>query len=125
MRLSRTIIIIFRITLVVSLLLITFLATMELELPEMTSIDDKLGHVLAFLYLAFLVDYSFPTSRFNLLKILPLLLYGIVIELIQYYIPHRMFSLLDFLADGVGVVIYALLFQILIHVPLFKLRWTE
>lgn len=125
MKLSRTTIIIFRITLAVSLLLITFLATMELELPEMTSIDDKLGHVLAFLCLAFLVDYSFPASRFNLLKILLLLLYGIVIELIQYFIPHRMFSLADLFADGVGIVIYAAFFQILKYVPLFKLRWTE
>ena len=125
MRLSRTTIIIFRIFLAVSLLLITFLATVELELPGITSVDDKFGHVLAFLYLAFLVDYSFPTSRFNLSKILPLLFYGIVIEVIQHFLPHRMFSLFDLLADGVGVVIYALLFQILRHVPLFKLRWTE
>ena len=125
MRLSRTTIIIFRILLVVSLLLFTYLATIELELPVMTSIDDKFGHVLVFLYLAFLIDYSFPASRFNLLKIVPLLLYGVVIEVIQYFIPHRMFSLLDLLADGIGIVIYALLFQILRDVPLFKLRWIE
>ncbi len=125
MRLSRTTIIVFRITLVVSLLLITFLATMELELPAITSVDDKFGHVLAFLYLALLVDYSFPASRFNLLKVMLLLLYGVVIELIQYFIPHRMFSLLDLLANGIGVVIYAAFYQILKHVPLFKLRWAE
>ena len=125
MRLSRTTVIIFRILLVVSLLLITYLATIELELTVMTSIDDKFGHVLAFFFLAFLIDYSFPARRFNLTKIVPLLLYGIVIEVIQYFIPYRMFSLLDLLADGIGVMIYALLFQMLRHVPLFKLRWIE
>ena len=73
MSLPRITIIIFRIILIVSLLLITYLATTELEHPVMTSMNDKIGHVLAFTCLTFLVDFSFPASRFDLLKILPLL----------------------------------------------------
>ena len=125
MSLSHSTIIVFRITLIVSLLLITNLATTELEHPLMTSVNDKLGHFLAFLYLAILVDFSFPASRFGLLKVLPLLAYGLFIEVIQYFLPHRMFSFLDILADGGGVLIYALLIPVLMHVPLLKFRWTD
>jgi VanZ family protein len=125
MRLSRITIIILRILLAVSLMLITFLATIELDLPAITSVDDKFGHILAFLYLAFLIDYSFPASSFNLSKIFPLLVYGVLIEVIQYYLPHRMFSFLDMLADGGGLVIYAMLIPVLKHVPILRLRWSE
>lgn len=125
MSLSRTSIIRFRIMLVMSSLLIIYLATTELEHPVMTSVNDKLGHILAFLYLAILVDFSFPASSFNLPKILALLAYGVLIEVIQYYLPHRTFSLLDILADGGGLMIYAFFIPMLKHVPILGLRWSE
>ena len=55
MGLSRTSVIIFRVMLVLSLLLIIYLATAELEHPVMTSVNDKFGHILAFVILAFLL----------------------------------------------------------------------
>jgi len=125
MKLSRTSIIVFRVMLVVSLMLIIYLATTELTHPLMMSVNDKLGHVLAFVILAFFMDFSFPASSFNLSKILPLLAYGLLIEVIQYFLPYRMFSLLDMLADGSGLVIYVLLIPILRHVPILRLRWSE
>lgn len=125
MNLSRTSIIVFRIILVLSLLLITYLVTTELKHPIMTSVNDKLGHILAFVILAFLLDFSFPTSGFDLAKIISLLAYGMLIEVIQYFLPHRMFSLLDILADGGGLIIYVLLIPILRHVPFLRLRWSE
>ena len=125
MNLSCTSIIVFRVMLVLSLLLIIYLATTELTHPLMMSVNDKLGHVLAFVILAFFMDFSFPASSFNLSKILPLLAYGLLIEVIQYFLPYRMFSLLDMLADGSGLVIYVLLIPILRHVPILRLRWSE
>ena len=125
MNLSRSSIIVFRFMLVLSLLLIIYLATMELAHPLMMSVNDKLGHVLAFLILAFFMDFSFPTSSFNLSKILPLLAYSLLIEVIQYFLPYRMFSLLDMLADGGGLVIYALSIPMLKHVPILRFRWSE
>ena len=124
MSLPHTTIIIFRILFIASLLLITYLATTEMEHPVMTSINDKAGHILAFICLAFLVDFSFPDSRFDFLKILPLLAYGLLIEVIQYFLPHRMFSVLDILADSGGVMIYALFIPVMKRVPLLKLRWA-
>jgi len=123
MGMSRTSVIIFRVMLVLSLLLIIYLATAELDHPVMTSVNDKFGHILAFVILAFLLDFSFPASSYNLSKILPLLAYGILIEIIQYYLPHRMFSLLDMLADAGGLVIYAMFIPMLKHIPILRLRW--
>jgi VanZ family protein len=125
MSLSNTTINIFRLTLVASLVVIVYLASAELEHPLMTSVNDKLGHVLAFIMLAFLMDFSFPVSSFNLSKIVPLLGYGLLIEVIQYFLPHRMFSFLDMFADGGGLVIYAMFIPMLKHVPILRLRWSE
>ena len=125
MGLSRTSVIIFRIMLVLSLLLIIYLTTADLEHPVMTSVNDKFGHILAFVILAFLLDFSFPASSYNLSKILPLLAYGILIEIVQYFLPYRMFSLLDMLADAGGLVIYAMFIPMLKHIPILRLRWSE
>ena len=123
MGMSRTSVIIFRVMLVLSLLLIIYLATAELDHPVMTSVNDKFGHILAFVILAFLLDFSFPASSYNLSKILPLLAYGILIEIVQYFLPYRMFSLLDMLADAGGLVIYAMFIPMLKHIPILRLRW--
>ena len=123
MSLSHTSIIVFRVILVFLLLLINYLVTTELEHPIMTSVNDKIGHIFAFVVLAFLLDFSFPTSNFNLSKILPLLAYGMLIEITQYFLPHRMSSLLDMLADAGGLVIYAMFIPMLKHIPILRLRW--
>lgn len=116
-------IIAFRLLLTLSLLLILLLATIKLENPVLTSVNDKLGHILAFAYLAFLLDFAMPHSHFNLLKIIPLFGYGLIIEFVQYFLPYRTFSILDMLADGVGIMIYVLIIPMLKYVPLLKLRW--
>ena len=113
----------FRGLLILSLLLILLLSTIELENPILTSVNDKLGHVMAFAYLAFLLDFALPDSNFNLLKITPLLGYGLIIEFVQYFLPYRTFSILDMLADGVGIMIYLLIIPLLKYVPFLKLRW--
>lgn len=120
----KSVIFIFRICLVLALLLIIYLATTELHHPVLTNINDKLGHILAFVMLALLADFSFPASKFSIQKILPLLAYGIAIEILQYFIPNRMFSLLDMLADGIGILLYILIIPLLKQIPMFKLRWS-
>lgn len=113
----------FRGILIASLLGIIVLSTVELTHPLITRVNDKLEHVLAFAYLAFLVDFSFPGNRHGLLKVLLLLAYGVLIEVIQYFIPYRMFSFLDVLADGVGIIVYGLSIPVLKRIPILKLRW--
>ncbi|MFO0752960.1 MAG: VanZ family protein [Thermodesulfovibrionales bacterium] len=67
---------------------------------------DKASHILAFISLGFLIDGAYPGSFLK--KGALLLSYGLFIELVQYFLPYREFSLFDIGADGVGIGIYLL-----------------
>lgn len=125
MALSETAVVGFRSILIASLLGVMLLSTVELTDPLITSVNDKLEHVLAFVYLAFLLDFSFPNNRFNLSKVFMLLAYGMLIEVIQYFIPYRTFSFFDVLADGFGIILYVLFVPALKRLPGLELRWRE
>lgn len=95
-----------RITLAVALLVSTYLATMKGGPVDAANINDKFAHLAGFFMLAWLADFSFPRAGYGLNKILPLLGYGLLIEIIQFFLPYRSFSLLDVLADAAGIAIY-------------------
>ena len=105
-----------RIALVTAIIGITCLAVM----PGTTSLpsagNDKINHILAFFLLSLLVDCSFPAAKFNYVKILSMLGYGLVIELIQLFIPSRSFSLYDLLADAVAVLGYIVFRELLLFI---------
>lgn len=71
---------------------------------------DKLAHLLTYVVLALLADFSWPDRGFDLPKWSALLSYGILIELIQSQVPNRMFSLADLVANAAGIALYAFLF---------------
>lgn len=96
----------FRLLLVVSLITITFLATTGQAIPILDSVWDKAKHFVAFLVLAGLSDFSFPERRFDFFNLLLLVAYGLLIEVIQWYLPYRYFSLLDLVADALGGFCY-------------------
>ena len=104
----RITLITFRVALAVTLIITMYLATTQQAPSVIDDLNDKASHVLAFYVLAFLADYSAPKLRFNLSKGLAILSYGLLIEVIQYFLPYREFSLLDLAADGVGVAAYAI-----------------
>ncbi len=74
---------------------------------------DKLAHFIAFLFLSFLLWSSYKLPKPYITTVLLLGAFGLSIELLQQFVPNRVFSLLDFAADltGVagGVVLYKLL----------------
>lgn len=84
------------------LIFILFLATSPDPYPVPASDSDKVNHVLAFACLGVLACWSYPASRSTLLAGL-LLAYGLGIELVQALLPHRDFSLLDLVADALGI----------------------
>jgi VanZ family protein len=99
----------FKLLLMITLLLVTWQALTP-HLPNQPEIiNDKLGHALVFLLLAAISDHAYASSAFAVKKISYLLVYGIAIECIQYYIPGRMFSLLDIGADLGGLLLYLLI----------------
>ena len=86
--------------------LTAYLSLMPQEfLPSGINIWDKLSHSIAFAALALSAALGWPEKDFVRSVLLPLLLFGVFIEVIQYFIPGREFSLLDMLADAVGIII--------------------
>lgn len=113
----------FRAVLVVSAVVILVLATQPMRTLPVGGINDKLMHALAFLALSWLVDFAFPRTGFDLRKILPLLGYGVLIELVQWPLSYRSLSGLDLLADAAGIGLYLIVQPLLRQLPFLKARW--
>ena len=118
----QTTLIAFRVALAATLVMTMYLATAQQEPSVIDNLNDKVNHVLAFYVLAFLADYSAPKLRFNLSKGLTIMGYGLLIEVIQYFLPNRQFSLLDLAADGAGIAVYAFSQPIVSRFYIFRHR---
>jgi VanZ family protein len=120
---QRTFVMVWRVTMTIALIVIMHLATMQVEYAELEDINDKVSHLLAFYVLSLLADFSFPRHGSVLSKALALLGYGLLIEVVQYFIPYRTCSLLDLSADGAGIALYWLSVPALKYLPLLRSRW--
>lgn len=79
------------------------------SMPSLNA-SDKVYHCGAFTGLTFLLCWAIPSSRFSLSKILVLaasvaLLYAVIDEWTQQFIPGRTCDIWDVAADSVGVMI--------------------
>lgn len=108
-----------------TVLLVGYLSFGLLEQTPAAGINDKVGHTAAFLCLAFLLDFAWPRHPWGPGKLLLLLGYGLLIELVQYFLPHRSFSLWDLAADGSGLLLYSFAFPLLKRIPGLALRWNS
>ncbi|HIC44806.1 MAG TPA: VanZ family protein [Sulfurimonas sp.] len=94
------------ISLVVIISYIAFLPNYE-ALPEVASLSDNFNHLIAFFVLSLFLDLGFsPTSRS---LVISLLMYGLFIESVQYFLPNRAFDLLDIVVDLSGIMGYILI----------------
>ena len=93
---------IMRILLFICFISVSYLAFTTSDIEPLKHTWDKLNHAAAFFALFLLLSYS-CSKLTNLNKFLILVLYGVIIEVIQHFIPHRESSLLDILADIVGI----------------------
>lgn len=93
-----------------------WVATRELDISPEYELNDKLIHVIVFFGFAVLVDLSSSRKPFWLWKGLPLLIYGMCIEIMQYFTPERSFSMLDWGADLAGIALYFVIKKILVSV---------
>ncbi len=93
-----------------------WVATRELDIPPAYSVNDKIIHATVFFGFAVLVDLSTSRKPFWFWKGVPLLVYGACIEIMQYYTPERSFSLLDWLADFSGILLYFVLKRIFVWI---------
>lgn len=115
----------FRVIFALALIFISYMAFTTVEYKVVETTGDKINHLLAFLLLAGLCDFSFPKSGFTLTKFFFLVGYGFFIESVQYYIPTRTFSLLDIVADTFGIVIYIFIITFFSGLSQIKKRWTN
>jgi len=83
-----------------------WVATRHLDMPESLEFNDKVIHIFVFFVFALLMDLATDRRPFWLWKGLPLLIYGILIEVAQYFTPEREFSYMDMVADFAGILFY-------------------
>jgi len=101
-----------------SFLGIEYLAITPQHIKIVESFWDKQNHFIAFctLYVLLSLAYKHLSTRLKVvllaykhlstrLKVVLLLLVGFQIEITQYFIPNRFFSLMDIVADCIGIVI--------------------
>jgi VanZ family protein len=96
-----------KLALLLALTVTTVATTMPPEALPAATINDKVAHTAIFLLLAFLSHRAFPETAV-LWKAAPLFVFGLLIECVQYYIPFRDFSLLDQMANTVGILLFFL-----------------
>lgn len=78
-------------------------------------LNDKFMHATAFFAYAALFDMA-SSKSFWRFQVPFLLSYGALIEVLQSFTPWRMFSLFDFAADALGILLYWLLFRMILKV---------
>lgn len=89
---------------------IEYLALTPQHIEIIESFWDKQNHFIAFLVLYILLGLAyrdFSTAK----KTTVMTLIAFQIEITQYFIPGRCFSLLDIAADAVGVVLGILIYR--------------
>jgi VanZ family protein len=102
----------FRLLFFSALITIFYLAVIPRHISVIPDLGDKFEHLGAFLVLAFLLDFSFHPTGFNVKKFSFLLGYGLLIEIVQSFLPFRDFSLGDLVADTLGICLYCLSFAL-------------
>ena len=74
---------------------------------------DKFAHFISFFAITFLLLSAYRFNKPYLTSIILLAAFGLAIELVQYYLPYRIFSWVDFIADLIGILAGLVLFKIL------------
>nr|WP_312018354.1 VanZ family protein [Shewanella surugensis] len=98
---------IFKIALVVSFILISYLVFSQPNFnPSWIPYFDKLAHFGSFFLLSYLAYFAFKPNHYTLVSILGF--YAMAIEVVQSLLPYRSASFADLLADFVGMLCFYL-----------------
>lgn len=94
----------FKTAFIINFLVIEYLALTPQHIEVMEGLWDKQNHFIAFFVLFILLSFAYQHLSV-VKKIGLLLLMGFQIEATQYFIPGRFFSLMDIVADSIGIII--------------------
>ena len=94
----------FKFSFFITFCVIEYLALTPQHIEIVEGFWDKQNHFIAFFVLYLLLSFAYQNlsviKKFGLL-----LLMGFQIEAMQYFIPGRFFSLMDIVADSIGILI--------------------
>ncbi len=102
----------FRIILVISISIITIFSIKEVNIESSVNFLDKVLHFLGFCYLTLITWLSKILSK-DLHVYVIVLAYGILIEIVQSFLPYRSFEYFDIFADFVGIIWGLIIIKIL------------
>ena len=102
----------FRIILVISIAIISILSIREVNIESSVNSLDKVLHFLCFSYLTLIAWLSRILNK-DLHVYVIVLAYGILIEIVQRFLPYRSFEYLDIFADFVGIIAGLIIIKIL------------
>ena len=92
----------YKIAFYINFFVIEYLALTPQHIEVLEGLWDKQNHFAAFFVLYILVSFAYENlSTFTKIGILVFI--GFQIEVTQYFIPGRFFSLMDIVADSVGI----------------------
>jgi len=74
---------------------------------------DKLAHFGAFFLLSLLLLFAYKFSKPFFTTILVMALFGFAIEVLNLYVPRRVFSMYDFAADLLGIIVALIIYQMI------------
>lgn len=73
---------------------------------QLGEVNDKIGHFIAYFTLMFITGLAFwKRKREVMMTLTASISYGIFIEIGQYFVPGRSFSVLDMLANAAGALL--------------------
>jgi len=79
---------------------------------ESATLNDKLLHILGFIFLAIsaYISQNFANQRHIFIF---LVCYGFIIEIIQFFLPYRNYSNFDLIANLIGIIVGLILVKIM------------
>ncbi len=80
----------------------------KVEFPVDFSGADLLYHSLAYFWLAFLPSFVFRSGRQAISRLLLVIVFGVVLEFGQLFVPGRYFSIADMGANNLGAILGSL-----------------
>lgn len=86
------------------LVIYTWLAVVNMDDTYISSFSDLFTHFSAYIVLMNSCLIAYGTKPGKVIMFILLFLYSLIIEIVQYFIPYRDFSLLDLLANGLGLI---------------------
>ncbi len=87
------------------LIMMTFLSLKSQHDIIQVSLNDKLLHFMAYSTLTLWLYLLFSSKTILIKSLFLLFLYGLFIEFLQYFIPNRYFSVMDILANFLGIFV--------------------